>query len=100
MAYRPDVVGLHGVSAEARREKKIGRSSEIRIGAKPLRYFDRGVIDHASRVTSPGAWLGRSANDGAIASIVEHPTIVPELGAVFSLLWVPPDAPAPVAPAA
>lgn len=62
-------------------------------------YFDRGVIEHATRVVSADTWLPRSSIDGSRVTIYEHPTIVPELGAVFTLLWMPCEAAAHVAPA-
>jgi hypothetical protein len=60
-------------------------------------YFDRGVIDHGSRTLSGEAWLSRRSIEGSEVSIVEHSTVVPELGAVFSLLWIPRDTSAPLA---
>lgn len=63
-------------------------------------YFDRGLIDHATRVVPAATWLSRRANAGTRATIHEHPTILPELGAVFSLLWMPRDTAAHVAQAA
>lgn len=62
-------------------------------------YFDSGVFDNASRLLPASSWLPSRRIDGS-ARIVEHPTIVPELGAVFSLLWIPQDESAHIAPAA
>jgi IrrE N-terminal-like domain len=53
-------------------------------------YFRRGAIDDHPRLIGADAWLPRRATDGSGVRIAEHATIVPELGAVFSLLWVPP----------
>lgn len=52
-------------------------------------YFDRGTIDHGSRTLKGEAWLSRRSIEASSVSIVEHPTVIPELGAVFSLLWIP-----------
>jgi hypothetical protein len=41
------------------------------------------VIDHESRTLSGEAWLSRRSIRDSAVSIVEHPTVVPELGAVF-----------------
>ncbi|HLL24778.1 MAG TPA: hypothetical protein VK427_21745, partial [Kofleriaceae bacterium] len=69
----------------------IPRGRAVDPSSAAFDFFDRGVIDEASRITSASAWLARNVSDSSVTSIVEHPTIVPELGAVFSLLWVPPD---------
>jgi len=71
----------------------IPRGRAVDPSSAAFDFFDRGVIDGASRVASASAsaWLARNVSDSSLTSIVEHPTVVPELGAVFSLLWVTPD---------
>ena len=52
-------------------------------------YAASGLIDDAPRVTCGDAWLSEHIIDGSHIEIVEHSAVVPELGAVLSLLWIP-----------
>lgn len=52
-------------------------------------YHQRGAIDLEPNVVPADAWLPRDRIDTSSTSIVEHSAIVPELGAVFSMLWLP-----------
>ncbi|MEJ7598480.1 MAG: hypothetical protein WKG01_11270 [Kofleriaceae bacterium] len=38
---------------------------------------------------SADAWLPRDRIDASTVEIVEHSAVVPELGVVFSMLWIP-----------
>lgn len=52
-------------------------------------YFHKGTIDSEAQLLAADAWLPRGRIDGSHVEIVEHAAIVPEFGAVFSLLWLP-----------
>src|SRR3569833_2871994 len=70
----------------------IPKGRTVHPASAAFDYFDGGVIEQSSRQLDAGAWLSRRHLDGSAQPIVEHSTIVPELGSVFSLLWIPPDA--------
>jgi len=52
-------------------------------------YFQRGRLDGEPNVVPADAWLPSKKVDRAGMTIVEHSAIVPERGAVYSMLWVP-----------
>jgi hypothetical protein len=52
-------------------------------------YFERGAIDGCSREVTADCWLPRERTDGSALRLMEHATVVPELGVVFALLWMP-----------
>lgn len=52
-------------------------------------YFHGGRIGDYPHVIPADAWLSNRTENGAGLRIAEHAAIVPALGAVFSLLWLP-----------
>src|SRR5258708_1876538 len=44
---------------------------------------------HTGKLETEEAWLPRDRVDGPNVQIVEHSALIPELGAVFSMLWLP-----------
>jgi hypothetical protein len=52
-------------------------------------YFRHGRMDDEARLVAADEWLSRDRIDGSNVHIVEHSAVVPDLGAVFSRLWIP-----------
>lgn len=52
-------------------------------------YHASGTIDGAPRLLGADAWLPRDRLDQSNVQIVEHSAVIAELGAVFSMLWIP-----------
>jgi len=52
-------------------------------------YHERGVIDPHARAMNATIWLPPHRVDGSFVEIVEHAIVIPELGVVASLLWIP-----------
>src|SRR5262249_6753914 len=52
-------------------------------------YYDSGKLDGAARVLAADAWLPRSRIDGSNVQMVEQSAAIPELGAVYTMLWIP-----------
>ena len=52
-------------------------------------YHQRGKLDGAARMLSGDAWLPRTRIDSANVQIVEQSAVIAELGAVFTMLWIP-----------
>jgi hypothetical protein len=67
----------------------IPRRRRLHPTSPAFEYSQRGQIDRDPHVLDAGAWLPRAQIGSANAQIVEHAAVVPELGAVFSLLWIP-----------
>jgi len=66
-------------------------TADIRRGARLARasiafdYFDKGRLDDRPQEVAADAWL----DHGDDAELVEHSTVLAELDAVMSMLWVP-----------
>lgn len=60
----------------------------IEPAAAAFDYFDRGALDHSSRIVPLGTWIPNADQIGS-AMLLEHTTAVTGAGAVFSLLWMP-----------
>jgi Zn-dependent peptidase ImmA (M78 family) len=67
----------------------IPRGRRLHPTSAAFEYSQRGRIDPAPHVLFAGAWLPEMRIDSTNVEIVEHSAVVPELGAVFSLLWIP-----------
>jgi Zn-dependent peptidase ImmA (M78 family) len=52
-------------------------------------YYERGKLDPAARMLAVEAWLPRQRVDGTNVQIVEQSAAIPELGVVFTMLWIP-----------
>lgn len=52
-------------------------------------YDQRGKLDGAARMLTADAWLPRTRIDNANVQIVEQSAVIHELGAVFTMLWLP-----------
>jgi hypothetical protein len=52
-------------------------------------YARIGRLDHGVNVLGADAWLPRTRVDHASVQIVEQSAVIPELGAVFTMLWLP-----------
>ena len=78
----------------------IPKGRRLDPASAAFEYFDRGSIDPEAQVLGADAWLPRDRIDGSHPEIVEHAALVPEVGAVFSLLWIPPADAAHLEPAA
>ena len=52
-------------------------------------YARTGKLDHGVHVLAADAWLPRTRVDSASVRIVEQSAVIPELGAVFTMLWLP-----------
>jgi hypothetical protein len=52
-------------------------------------YSRTGKLDHDVHVLGADAWLPRTRLDSTSVQIVEQSAVVPELGAVFTMLWLP-----------
>jgi len=52
-------------------------------------YHRGGTIETTPRMIAASAWLPRARIDGSNVEIVEHSAVIPELGAVFTMLWIP-----------
>lgn len=67
----------------------IPRGRRLHPTSPAFEYSQRGRIDSDPHVLPAVAWLPQKQIELANAQIVEHAAVVPELGAVFSLLWMP-----------
>jgi len=54
-------------------------------------YFTSGTISEFPRLLPAPAWISRPSGQRSDPQIVEQASIVRELGAVFALLWLPPE---------
>lgn len=52
-------------------------------------YDETGVLDGAPQLLTADAWLPRDRIDSADVQMVEHAAVIPALGVVFSMLWIP-----------
>jgi hypothetical protein len=52
-------------------------------------YARTGKLDHGVHVVGADAWLPRTRLDSASVQLVEQSAVIPELGAVFTMLWLP-----------
>ena len=52
-------------------------------------YNERGKLDGAAQLLTADVWLPRDRIDGANIHLVEQSSVIPELGAVFTMLWIP-----------
>jgi hypothetical protein len=52
-------------------------------------YVRTGKLDSDVNVVGADAWLPRTRLDSASVQIVEHSAVIPEAGAVFTILWLP-----------
>lgn len=52
-------------------------------------YFAHAKLDPAAHVVGAEAWLPRTKIDDSTAQIVEQSAVIPEAGAVFTMLWLP-----------
>jgi hypothetical protein len=52
-------------------------------------YTRTGKLDHGVNVLGADAWLPRARVDNASVQVVEQSAVIPELGAVFTMLWLP-----------
>ncbi len=52
-------------------------------------YNERGKLDGAAQLLTADVWLPRDRIDGANIHLVEQSAVIPELGAVFTMLWIP-----------
>ncbi len=52
-------------------------------------YYQTGSLDPAAHVLDADAWLPRDRLCVGTAQIVEQSAAIPELGAVFTMLWIP-----------
>jgi hypothetical protein len=52
-------------------------------------YARTGKLDHDAHALRADAWLPRTRVDSASVQIVEQSAVIPELGAVFTMLWLP-----------
>lgn len=52
-------------------------------------YVRTGKLDHDVNVVGADAWLPRTRIDAANVQIVEQSAVIAELGAVFTMLWLP-----------
>ena len=66
----------------------IPRRRRLHPTSPAFEYSQRGRIDNEPHVLPATAWMSRKGTDLANTQIVEHAAVVPELGAVFSLLWI------------
>ena len=67
----------------------IPRRRRLHSTSPAFEYSQRGRIDSDPHVLPATAWLPCKRIELANVQIVEHAAVVPELGAVFSLLWIP-----------
>lgn len=67
----------------------IRRGRRLDPACAAFDYATRGVIDTAPRLIGGDAWLPHDRIDGSNMELVEHSAVVPELGAVVSMVWIP-----------
>ena len=67
------------------RERRVDPMSAV------FDYYEHGRLDGAARLLTADAWLPRHRIDGTNVRIVEQSAVIAELGAVFTMLWLPPD---------
>jgi hypothetical protein len=67
----------------------IPRGRRIDPMSAAAEYARTGKLDHKVHVLGADAWLPRTRVDSASVQIVEQSAVIPELGAVFTMLWLP-----------
>lgn len=67
----------------------IPKGTRLDPSSAAFDYHRGGTIQTAPRTIAAGAWLPRVRIDGPNVDIVEHSAAIPELGTVFTMLWIP-----------
>jgi Zn-dependent peptidase ImmA (M78 family) len=67
----------------------IPRGRRLDPRSSAFDYHECGVIDEAPQILAAETWLPRDRIDGSHAQLVEHSALIPALGVVFSILWLP-----------
>lgn len=67
----------------------IARGRRLDPSSPAFGYHHTGTLDTDPHVLAAEAWLPRDRIDGPNVQIIEHAALIPELGAVFSMLWLP-----------
>ncbi|MGE0401705.1 MAG: ImmA/IrrE family metallo-endopeptidase [Kofleriaceae bacterium] len=52
-------------------------------------YHESGTIDDTAQLMSADVWLPRDKLDATSVQLVEHSALIPALGVVYSMLWIP-----------
>jgi hypothetical protein len=52
-------------------------------------YSERGKLDGTAHVVTADVWLPRDRIDNGNVQLIEQSAVIPELGAVFTMLWIP-----------
>ena len=67
----------------------IARGRSLDPSSPAFGYHHTGKLDTEPHLLAADAWLPHDRIDGPTVQIVEHSALIPELGAVFSMLWLP-----------
>lgn len=67
----------------------IPRGRRLDPSSAAAEYTRTGKLDHGVHILGADAWLPRTRIDSAGVQIVEQSAAIPELGVVFTMLWLP-----------